>query len=63
MAESEENPWEALERELAAWQAAGRPLKQDGWYAVAGKIDRPGYWLLGYFAACVAALWLLEAWI
>ena len=23
MAESEENPWEALERELAAWQAAG----------------------------------------
>ena len=41
----------------------GRPFKQDGWYAVAGKIDRPGYWLLGYFAACVAALWLFEAWI
>lgn len=53
----------SVKGQQAAWKAGKRPLKQDGWHAVSGKIDKPSYWLLGYFAACVAALWLFEAWL
>lgn len=33
---------------------------QDGWYVVPGKIDKASYFLLFYFAACIAGLWFVE---
>ena len=45
----------------ARYEAEGRALKQDGWYVVAGRIDKASYWLLAYFVACVGALWVFEA--
>ena len=27
--------------------------KEDGWYVLAGKVDRASYWLLEYFFLCV----------
>ncbi len=57
--QSEYSPY-TVRGQQAAYEADGRPIKQDGWYAVSGKMDRGSYWLLGYFVACVAALWLFE---
>ena len=56
---SEYSPY-TVRGQQAAWEATGRPLKQDGWWAISGKIDRGSYWLLGYFVVCVAALWFFE---
>ena len=39
----------------------GLPEKQGGWYAVAGKVDRPSYIMLGYFFVCIAALWAIDS--
>ena len=35
-------------------------LKEDGWYVVAGKIDRPSYVLLVFFVLCIAGLWIAQ---
>jgi hypothetical protein len=36
----------------------GLPEKEDGWYVVAGKVDRQSYVLLAYFVICLIALWV-----
>jgi SSS family solute:Na+ symporter len=41
----------------------GLPEKQDGWYVVSGKVDRPSYFMLAWFFVCVLALWVLNSMI
>ena len=47
--------------QLEQYRREGLPLKKDGWYVVAGKVDRASYFLLGYFLICVAALWFMQS--
>ena len=45
----------------ALYHEQGLAEKENGWYVVPGKVDRQSYWLLFYFACCVAALWIVQA--
>ena len=45
------------------YREEGLAEKQDGWYVVSGKIDRPSWVLLGYFVVCVLALWIANSMI
>ena len=45
----------------AMYEREGLPQMENGWYVVAGKVDKSSYWLLVYFVACVAALWVLQS--
>lgn len=40
--------------------ASGQPLKENGWHVVAGKFDRPTWYLLGFFVATMLALYLFN---
>ncbi|MEL7186699.1 MAG: sodium/solute symporter [Pseudomonadota bacterium] len=44
--------------QLRDHEQKGLPMKQDGWYVVAGKIDKASYGLLAFFLFCVAGLWV-----
>ena len=33
---------------------------QDGWYVVAGKVDKVSYGLPVFFVVCIALLWVLQ---
>ena len=45
------------------YREEGLAEKQDGWYVVAGKVDRPSWVMLGYFFVCVLALWIADSMI
>ena len=47
--------------QLRSYEDQGLPLKQDGWYVVAGKIDKASYGLLGFFLLCVVGLWVAHS--
>jgi SSS family solute:Na+ symporter len=47
--------------QLAYYREQGLPEKVDGWYVVAGRVDKASYGLLIYFVACVAGLGLVYA--
>ncbi len=49
--------------QLERYRAEGLPQMQDGWYVVAGKVDRASYALLAFFVVCVAGLWVGESMI
>ncbi len=49
--------------QLARYRAEGKPEKEDGWYQVAGRVDRMSYVLLAYFAFCFGLLYLFNAMI
>ena len=38
-----------VQGQKALFAREGREEKEDGWYVLAGKVDRASYWLLGYF--------------
>ncbi len=42
------------------FQREGRPVMQDGWYALPGKVDRASYLLIVFFCLCLLALWLFK---
>jgi SSS family solute:Na+ symporter len=50
-----------IKGQLQFYRDEGLPLMQDGWYVVAGKVDRSSYFLLGFFFACIAGLWLVQS--
>ena len=51
-----------VQGQKALFAREGREEKEDGWYVLAGKVDRASYWLLlGYFFLCVIGLGLLQA--
>ena len=47
--------------QLRLYEEEGRPMKKDGWYVVAGKVDKASYALLAYFLLCVVSLWAVHA--
>ena len=49
--------------QLRKYEDEGLPMKQDGWYVVAGKIDRASYGLPVFFLASIALLWVLNSMI
>ncbi len=49
--------------QLARYRREGLPETQDGWYVVAGRVDKASYGLLVFFVACVALLAILNAMI
>ena len=50
-----------VQGQKALFAREGREEKEDGWYVLAGKVDRASYWLLGYFFLCVIGLGVLQA--
>ena len=58
--QSEESEY-TVRGQQALFEREGTPLKEDGWYAVPGKIDRASYYLLAFFVLCLAGLWVLNA--
>ena len=50
----------AVQGQKALFAREGREEKEDGWYVLAGKVDRASYWLLGYFFLCVIGLAVLQ---
>jgi SSS family solute:Na+ symporter len=46
--------------QLRDYEASGRPMMEDGWYVVSGKVDKASYALLVFFVLCVAGLWLVQ---
>ena len=46
--------------QLRDYEASGRPMMEDGWYVVSGKVDKASYALLIFFVLCVAGLWLVQ---
>ncbi len=56
---SEYSPY-SVRGQLDRFEAEGRPLKDQGWYVVGGKVDTAVYWLVGYFFVCIVALWVFE---
>ncbi len=49
--------------QLRGYEEKGLPMKQDGWYVVAGKVDKASYILLVFFVICVAGLWVVHSMI
>ena len=49
-----------VQGQKALFAREGRAEKEDGWYVLAGKVDRASYWLLGYFFLCVIGLGVLQ---
>ena len=49
-----------VQGQKALFAREGRAEKEDGWYVLAGKVDRASYWLLGYFFLCVIGLAVLQ---
>ncbi len=49
--------------QLRDHEEKGLPMKQDGWYVVAGKVDKASYGLLVFFVVCVAGLWIVHSMI
>ena len=49
-----------MQGQKALFAREGRDEKEDGWYVLAGKVDRASYWLLGYFFLCVIGLGVLQ---
>ena len=47
--------------QLETYEREGRPIMQDGWYVVSGKVDRASYPLLAFFLFCVVGLWVVQA--
>jgi len=47
--------------QLRDFEASGKPMMQDGWYVVSGKVDKASYALLVFFVLCVAGLWAVQS--
>ena len=47
--------------QLRDFKASGKPMMQDGWYVVSGKVDKASYALLVFFVLCVAGLWAVQS--
>lgn len=58
-----EYPHYTVQGQKAMFRREGLDEKEDGWYVVAGKVDRASYALLVYFLFCIVALWLLRRWL
>ena len=53
----------SVKGQLREYKEKGLPMKQDGWYVVAGKVDKAAYGLPVFFLACIALLWFLDSMI
>ncbi len=60
--QSEYSPY-SVKGQLQKYENEGLPMKQDGWYVVAGKVDKVSYGLPVFFLACIALLWVLDSMI
>jgi SSS family solute:Na+ symporter len=54
-----QNPY-TVKGQLALYEREGRPMKKDGWYVVAGKVDKASCVLLLFFVLLVAGLWVVQ---
>lgn len=51
----------SVKGQQAMFKREGLPEKEDGWYVVAGKVDKASYGLLVYFVLCIVALWAAQS--
>ena len=51
----------SVKGQLRKYEEEGLPMMQDGWYVVAGKVDKASYGLPVFFVACIALLWVLHS--
>jgi SSS family solute:Na+ symporter len=47
--------------QLRQFREEGLQAKADGWFRVPGRVDGVSWWLLGFFAACLAFLFIFDA--
>lgn len=47
----------------ALFKSQNKPVKENGWYVIPGKLDKVSYYLLAFFFATILFLWLLEKFI